>query len=53
MVKVVYVSHEISGDVDGNVRKVLEICRRLHTKDVIPIAPYLVALQYLDDYSLE
>ncbi len=53
MVKVVYIAHEVRGDVQGNIRKILNICRRLHTKDVIPIAPYLVALQYLNDNSLE
>jgi len=53
MVKIVYVAHEVGGDVEGNIKKILEICRTLHTKDVIPFAPYLLALQYLDDASPE
>lgn len=49
MPKTVFVAHPIAGDVEGNVKKVLTICRAIHTKDVIPIAPYIVSLQYLDD----
>lgn len=49
MAKIMYVAHEVSGDVEGNVRKILDICRRAHTNDVIPFAPYLSVLQYLDD----
>lgn len=32
-----------------NVREVLRICREVHTPEIIPVAPYLVAVQYLDD----
>ncbi|MFH0952065.1 MAG: DUF4406 domain-containing protein [Patescibacteria group bacterium] len=49
MSKLVYISHPISGDVEKNVREVLEICKKIYTKDIIPFAPYLVSLQYLDD----
>lgn len=49
MAKLVYISHPISGDVEKNVREVLEICKKVHTKEIIPFAPYLVSLQYLDD----
>jgi len=47
--KTVFVSHPISGDVSGNLKKVLEICRKIHNQNIIPVAPYLVSLQYLDD----
>ncbi len=51
--KTVFVGHPIGGDVQGNVKKVLEICEQIHTKDIIPVAPYLVSLQYLDDGVIE
>ena len=53
MTKTVFIAHPISGDVRGNVKKVLEICEMIHTKDIIPVAPYLVSLQYLDDAVVE
>ena len=53
MAKIIYVAHEVSGDVEGNIKRILAICRRLHTKEVIPFAPYLTALQYLDDADAE
>ena len=49
MPKTVFIGHPISGDVRGNVTKVLKICEEVHSQDVIPVAPYLVSLQYLDD----
>ena len=53
MPKLVYISHEISGDVKGNIRKILGICKIVHTKYTIPFTPYLSLLQYLDDESIE
>ncbi|MFC1613387.1 DUF4406 domain-containing protein [Patescibacteria group bacterium] len=47
--KTVFISHPISGDVAENVKKVLDICRNVHNENIIPVAPYLVSLQYLDD----
>ncbi|MFC1662917.1 DUF4406 domain-containing protein [Patescibacteria group bacterium] len=49
MPKLVYISHPISGNVKKNVEEVLRICQKIHSKDIIPFAPYLVSLQYLDD----
>lgn len=49
MKKMVFIAHPISGDVRANVEKVLRICAETHTKNVIPVAPYIVSLQYLDD----
>lgn len=53
MAKTVFIGHPIRGDVRGNVEKVLKICAEVHTKDIIPVAPYLVSLQYLDDRVIE
>ena len=53
MAKTVFVAHPIAGDIKENVRKVLEICKLVHTHDVVPVAPYLVSLQYLDDEIVE
>lgn len=51
--KVVFAAHPISGDIEGNMKKALEICSRLFRKNVIPVAPYLVALKILDDKIVE
>src|SRR3990167_9442934 len=53
MAKTVFIGHPISGDVRGNAEKVLKICQEVHTRDVIPVAPYLVSIQYLDDEARE
>lgn len=53
VVKIVFVSHPISGDVKENVNKVLKICAEIHTRNIIPIAPYLISLQYLSDEVVE
>ena len=49
--KVVYIAHEMSGNVKENKKDVLRILREIHLSDssVIPIASYLVAFDYLDD----
>lgn len=47
--KTVFIGHPISGDVKNNIAKVLAICAKVHKRDVIPLAPYITALQYLDD----
>lgn len=52
-VKTVFVAHPVSGDVKGNVKKVLKICAEIHTRNIIPIAPYLISLQYLNDEIVE
>ena len=53
MVKTVFIAHPISGDIKGNMKKVLAICEEIHSKDIIPVAPYLVSLQYLNDEIIE
>lgn len=48
--KQIYIAHPISGDISGNIQKVLAIFRDLAlTPDIVPHAPYIVALQALDD----
>lgn len=51
--KVVYIAHPIGGDVPGNVAKVKEILKQESTRFVHPIAPYLAALEFLDDSKSE
>ena len=51
--KTVFIAHPISGDIVGNMKKVLGICEQIHSKDIVPVAPYLVSLQYLNDEVME
>lgn len=53
VVKTIFVAHPISGDIKGNMKKVLKICAEIHTRNVIPVAPYLISLQYLNDEVVE
>lgn len=47
--KIVYIAHPINGNSRGNILKVLAICQHVHRGVVMPIAPYLTPLSYLDD----
>lgn len=49
--KVVYIAHPISGDIIGNIQKVLSIVRHVNMRypDIIPFAHYIVDCQALDD----
>ena len=47
--KTVFIAHPVRGDIGGNMEKIINICKEIHNQNVIPIAPYLVSLQYLDD----
>ena len=51
--KVVFIGHPVSGDVEGNIKKILGICKKIHNKNIIPCVPYLVSLQYLNDDIVE
>lgn len=51
--KTVFIGHPISGDIKSNMKKVLQICADIHTKDIVPVAPYLTSLQYLNDEVVE
>jgi len=49
--KIVFIAHPIKGDIEKNVEDVLKICSEIVAteKNVIPFAPYLQTLLYLDD----
>ena len=47
MAKTIFIAHPISGDVEENIKKVLSICRVIHSQRIIPIFPSLVWRQYL------
>ena len=49
--KLVYIAHQVNGDVEGNIKKILKLCRAIHLRgdSIIPFAPYIASLQYLDD----
>lgn len=53
MPKLIYIAHQVGGDVQANVQSILAICKQIHTADIIPVVPYLVALQYLRDHVSE
>lgn len=49
--RIIYIAHPISGDIQGNLNKVLEIVRELNlTEDeIVPFAPYWMDCHALDD----
>ncbi len=47
--KIIFIAHPISGDIEGNIKKVLQICRIIHSKKIIPFFPSLIWRQYLGD----
>lgn len=53
--KIVYICHPVSGDVMGNIEKIMKIIRdiNLSRSDVVPFAPYLGDLLSLDDNKPE
>lgn len=51
--KVVFIAHPVAGDISRNIKKILAICESVHRQGLIPVAPYLVALQYLNDEVVE
>lgn len=53
--KIVYICHPVSGDVMGNIEKIMKIIRdiNLSRNDVVPFAPYLGDLLSLDDNKPE
>ncbi len=53
MVKIVYVAHEVGRNPRLNKAKILRVLRQHHTEALIPFAPYLTTLDYLDDSSSE
>jgi len=55
MAKIVYIAHPVGEDVGKNIKSILKILREIHLSglDVVPFAPYLTALQYLNDHVPE
>jgi len=51
--KTVFISHLVGGDVHGNAKKILDICKKIHDKNIIPVVPYLVTIRYLNDEIAE
>lgn len=49
--KIVYIAHPISGDIAGNLKKILAIVREINLTepDVVPFAHYWVDCHALDD----
>lgn len=49
--KIAYIAHPISGDVKGNLKKLVEINRKINLEepDVLPFIPYFVDCKSLDD----
>jgi hypothetical protein len=53
MAKIVYLAHPIRGEVKGNIKALLSICREIHKTGVQPFVPHVAATQYLDDSDPE
>lgn len=53
--KLVYIAHPVGGDIENNIKKILQLCHDIHKKNdaIIPFAPYVVALYYLNDTIVE
>lgn len=49
--KIVYIAHPISGDITGNLKKIVKIGREINLSEpnVIPFAPYFFDCYCLDD----
>ena len=48
---IAYIAHPISGDVDGNLKKIREIVRHINLTepDVVPFVPYYADIVSMDD----
>lgn len=53
--KIIYIAHPISGDVEGNLKDIRRIVRRINLEypDVVPMVPYYVDCVSLDDSVLK
>ena len=49
--KIVYIAHPISGDIEANLADLRRIIRRINLEypDVVPLAPYYADIVSLDD----
>lgn len=48
---IVYIAHPVSGDVEGNLKKIREIVRHINLTEpeTVPFVPYYVDLVSMDD----
>ncbi len=46
MPKFVFISHEMSGDVEGNMEKVAAICQKIQSTEIIPMFPSALTRRY-------
>ena len=49
MPKIIYIAHQFANDPKGNIKRILNICKEVHSKDILPFTPYMAALHYLND----
>lgn len=49
MAKTIFIAHAISGDVAGNIQKVIKICKAIHSASTIPVFPSFTWRQYLPE----
>jgi len=47
--KLVYIVHPFRSDPEENRKKIIEICRRIHSERIVPFAPYIAGTFYLSD----
>ena len=49
--KIAYIAHPVSGDVQGNIERIIEIIRKVNLEEpeTVPFAPYIADLMALDD----
>lgn len=60
--RIVYIAHPLTGKIkkgtrqiisktetQKNIKRVEAICKKIHSLEIIPMAPYLATLQYLDN----
>jgi hypothetical protein len=51
--KNVMIAHPLFGkEEDANIIKILKICAEVHSENIIPIAPFITTMAYLDEQFL-
>lgn len=50
-VKMVFIAHPISGDVENNIQKVINISEEIHSETIVPVFPSLLWRKYLGHKS--
>lgn len=52
---IAYIAHPVSGDVQGNIKKILEIVRHINLTEpeTVPFVPYLADLMAMEDSNTE